>query len=79
MSDARADEPPPEATDDMQAEYHFDYAEARPNRFAASFPPGGRLVALDPDIARVFTTAEAVNSVLRAVESPFGPGSRGSA
>ena len=61
MSGARANEPPPEA-DDLQDEYHFDDAKARPNRFAASCPPGGRLVSLDPDIARVFSTAESVNS-----------------
>jgi hypothetical protein len=67
MSDALANEPSPEAADDLQPEYHFDYAKARPNRFAASCPPGGRLVSLDPDIARVFTTAESVNSVLRAL------------
>jgi hypothetical protein len=42
-------------------------AHARPNRFAASCPPGGRLISLDPDIARVFTTAESVNSVRRAL------------
>ncbi len=52
---------------ELQGEYHFDYAKARPNRFAASCPPGGRLVVLDPDIAQVFTTTEAVNSVLRAL------------
>ena len=67
MSDAKANEPLADAADDLQTEYHFDYSKARPNRFAASCPPGGRLVSLDPDIARVFTTAESVNSVLRAL------------
>lgn len=67
MSDALSNEPPAEAADDLRPEYHFDYTKARPNRFAASFPPGGRLVALDPDIARVFPTAESVNSALRAL------------
>lgn len=59
--------PPAEAGDELQPEYRFDYAKAKPNRFATSCPPGGRLVTLDPDIARVFTTAESVNSVLRAL------------
>jgi hypothetical protein len=39
-------------------------------------PPGGRLVSLDPDIARVFTTAESVNSVLRALITTMPTSSR---
>jgi hypothetical protein len=34
MSDVPSDEPPAEAADDLQPGYHFDYAKARPNRFA---------------------------------------------
>ncbi len=67
MSNVPSGEQPVEVVDEMQAEYHFDYTKARPNRFAASCPPGGRLVVLDPDIAQVFTTTEAVNAVLRAL------------
>ncbi|MBK9940591.1 MAG: hypothetical protein IPP13_03075 [Kouleothrix sp.] len=52
---------------DMQAEYQFDYTKARPNRFASSIPEGGRVVILDPDIAKVFTSPESVNAVLRAL------------
>jgi hypothetical protein len=55
------------AADDLLPEYHFDYSKARPNRFAAQFAPGSRLVRLDPDVAEVFTTPEAVNRVLRAL------------
>lgn len=36
-----------------------------PEPLRGILPAGGRLVSLDPDIARVFTTAESVNSVLR--------------
>ena len=53
--------------DDIQAEYQFDYTNARPNRFASPIPEGGRIVVLDPDIAKVFTSPEAVNAVLRAL------------
>jgi hypothetical protein len=53
--------------DDMRDEYHFDYTKARPNRFASPIPEGGRVVVLDPDIAKVFTSPEAVNAVLRAL------------
>ena len=73
MSNVPSDNPPGSGADDLRPEYRFDYREARPNRFAASFPPGGRLVVLDPDIARVFTTEEAVNSVLRAIIAAMPP------
>lgn len=49
------------ATDDLLPEYDFDYAKARPNRFAR------RTVTLDPDVAQVFTSSETVNAVLRAL------------
>ena len=55
------------AHDDLLPEYDFDYSTARPNRFAAKLAPGSRIVTLDPDVAEVFTTPEAVNKVLRAL------------
>jgi hypothetical protein len=55
------------ANDDLLPEYNFDYSKARPNRFATKVAPGSRLVTLDPDVAEVFTTPEAVNKVLRAL------------
>jgi len=51
----------------MLPEYHFDYRKARPNRFAPKIPEGSRIVVLEPDIAKVFTTPESVNAVLRAL------------
>ncbi len=73
MSNAPSGEQPVDAVDDLLAEYQFDYSKARPNRFVSSCPPGGRLVVLDPDIARVFTDAESVNSVLRALITTMPP------
>ena len=56
----------PTVSDDMRTEYDFDYRKARPNRFAARNK--GRLtVVLDPDVSKVFTTPESVNTVLRAL------------
>lgn len=54
-------------TDELQAEYRFDYRKARSNRFAARYKAGSRVVVLDPDIAKAFTTPESVNAVLRAL------------
>ena len=53
--------------DELQPEYRFDYRKARPNRFAARYKAGSRVVLLDPDIAKAFTTPESVNAVLRAL------------
>jgi hypothetical protein len=54
-------------SEDMLPEYRFDYTKARPNRFAARLQRGSRAVVLDPDVAAVFSTPEAVNAVLRAL------------
>ena len=54
---------------EMRAEYHFDYAKAKPNRFASRVDKSLLVVALDPDVAGVFTTPEAVNKALRALIS----------
>jgi hypothetical protein len=55
------------APDEMLPEYNFDYRKARPNRFAEKIYKDRRVVILDPDISKVFTTADSVNSVLRAL------------
>ncbi len=52
---------------DLLPEYHFDYRKARPNRFAAMFPKDHLIVALDPDVAAVFSDAEEANRALRAL------------
>lgn len=54
---------------EMPAEYHLDYSKAKPNRFASRVDRSPLVVALDPDVAEVFTTPEAVNKVLRALIS----------
>ena len=51
--------------DPLAAECAFDYARARPNRFAAA--GSLRYVPLDPDVSAAFGSAEAINALLRAV------------
>jgi hypothetical protein len=53
-------------SDDLKPEYKFDYTKAKPNRFAPVLE-GSRVVILEPDVAKVFTTDETVNKVLRAL------------
>jgi hypothetical protein len=55
-------------TDDtMRREYRFDYSKAQPNRFANGMSKGAIAVVLDPDVAAVFKSSEAVNALLRSI------------
>jgi hypothetical protein len=53
--------------DDLLPEYKFDYSKAKPNRFAERVYKNRRVVILDADISKVFTSTESVNAVLRAL------------
>lgn len=54
---------------EMAPEYRFDYKKAKPNRFAARMKNEPLIVMIEPDIAKVFTSAEDVNKALRALIS----------
>jgi len=47
-------------TVDRRREYHFDYRNARPIRFARLMQRTTITVTLDPDIATVFRTSKCV-------------------
>jgi hypothetical protein len=51
----------------LRKEYQFDYAKAKPNRFAGQSAEERVVVVLDPDVAEVFETPDSVNEVLRAL------------
>jgi hypothetical protein len=51
----------------MRAEYSLDYAKAKPNRFASRMKTETVAVILDPDVATVFRSSDAVNTFLRSV------------
>lgn len=58
----------PNPEDELLTEYCFNYQKAKPNRFANR--DGAQkltVVALDQDVAQVFTTPESVNKLLRAL------------
>lgn len=79
-SERSADTPLPSAlvealmADDMLPEYDIDYSQARPNRFAGRLAQT-RTIELEPDVAAVFTTQDAVNAVLRALIQTMPPAS----
>lgn len=51
----------------IRSEYRFDYRRAKPNRFAEKMTEGALAVVLEPDVAAVFRSSEAVNTLLRSV------------
>jgi hypothetical protein len=55
-------------TDEMPEELNLDYSKARSNRFAEKYKESEPVVVLlDPDVAEIFTSSEAVNKALRAL------------
>jgi hypothetical protein len=52
---------------DMKAEYDFDYSKAKRNRFAGRISTDQTVVLLDPEVSKVFTDSESVNTALRAL------------
>jgi hypothetical protein len=54
---------------DMTKEYRFDYSKAKSNRFASRMKDSPLVAVIDPDVAKVFKTAEQVNKALRALIS----------
>lgn len=64
--------PPPKrktSSDELQPHYDFDYSAAKPNRFASRFAEGAVVVVLEPDVANVFRSSDAVNNFLRSAIS----------
>jgi len=60
----------------MRPEYSFDYRKSHPNRFAGRTKKKSLVVVLDSDVARVFTSPESVNNVLRALIMTMPKGKR---
>ena len=56
-----------ELSDDLEAEYSLDYSNGKSNPYAARLKGRSVAVVLDPDVASVFRTSEAVNTLLRSV------------
>ena len=59
----------PEKQEGLRPEYRFDYSKSKPNRFAAQMSEGTVAIVLEPDVAAVFKSSEAVNTLLRSIIS----------
>jgi hypothetical protein len=53
----------PRADDTMRAEY--DFSKGVRGKYADRYAEGSNVVVLDPDVAKLFKTSEAVNEALR--------------
>lgn len=54
----------------------YDFSKARPNKYASRYKKGALVVTLDPEVARVFPTAEDVNQTLRSLAKIIQAGRR---
>ena len=54
-----------EGGDELRDEY--DFSQGVRGKYAGRYSDGANVVILDPDIAKVFRTSEAVNNALRAL------------
>jgi hypothetical protein len=57
--------------DTLRKEYALDYAKSKPNRFASKLKRTTAVV-LQPDVAEVFQSADAVNALLRSAIATTG-------
>ena len=59
---------PATLSDDMRAEYDFDYSKAvRGKYYRRLLREGANVVVLDPDMAKAFRSSAAVNEALRSL------------
>ena len=63
----QATKKPAKQSDDLESEYRFDYSQAKPNCFAGRTRVQPVVVALAPDVAKVFKDGQSVNAVLRSI------------
>ena len=59
---------PATPSDDLRAEYDFDYSKAvRGKYYRRLLRKGANVAILDPDVAKVFRSSSAVNEALRSL------------
>jgi hypothetical protein len=63
-------------SDDMKAEYDFNYSKAKPNRFAGHIASDQTVVLLDPEVSKIFTDSQSVNAALRALIAALPKGAK---
>ena len=64
-NDGRMKKPGKQIDPDIQPEY--DFADGTRGKYAGRYAQGTNVVVLEPDVARAFPSAKAVNGSLRAL------------
>jgi hypothetical protein len=62
------------ADSDLELRPHYDFSGGVRGKYAARYQQGTNIVVLDPDVASIFKTSEAVNEALREVARLRGAG-----
>ena len=57
----------PKTSKETEIRAHYDFAGGVRGKYAPRYARGSNVVVLDPDVARAFPTATAVNRSLRAL------------
>ena len=58
---------------------HYDFSGGVRGKYAARFAKGTNVIVLDPDVAKVFPDAEAVNRALRLLAASVPKATKGRA
>lgn len=56
-----------DADPDVEMRAEYDFSSGARGKYAERFAEGSNVVVLDPDVAEVFSDAEAVNDALRGL------------
>ena len=67
MKKPRARKPVAKSAGELGDEYRFDYAKAKPNRFAPHVDQTRLVVTLDADVSVVFSTWPALEILIQSV------------
>lgn len=59
---------------DSELRSQYDFSQGVRGKYASRYEAGTNIVVLDPDVAKVFKTSEAVNTALREVARRRGAG-----
>lgn len=69
-----SDDSTKKADSDLELRPRYDFSAGARGKYAARYQQGTNIVVLDPDVASVFKTSEAVNEALREVARLRGAG-----
>jgi hypothetical protein len=69
-----SDESTKKSEADVELKPSYDFSKGVRGKYAARYQEGTNVVVLDPDVAKVFKTSEAVNEALREVAKRRGAG-----